>query len=60
MSPGVAAASYDDTMPIMTLDGHFDAKALDVLATSFVDMHAAAVDKPDYVEAVYTEAFLPK
>jgi NitT/TauT family transport system substrate-binding protein len=58
VSPGVAAAIYDDTMPVMTLDGHFDAKALDLLASSFVDMHLLP-DKPD-MSKLYTEAFLPK
>jgi ABC-type nitrate/sulfonate/bicarbonate transport system substrate-binding protein len=58
VSPGVAAAIYDDTMPVMKLDGHFDAKALDLLATSFVDMHLLP-DKPD-MSKLYTEAFLPK
>ena len=58
VSPGVAAAIYDDTMPVMTLDGHFDAKALDLLASSFVDMHLLP-DKPD-MSKFYTEAFLPK
>jgi NitT/TauT family transport system substrate-binding protein len=57
VSPGVAAAIYDDTMPVMTLDGHFDAKALDLLASSFVDMHLLP-DKPD-MSKLYTEAFLP-
>src|ERR1700735_4468183 len=32
VSPAVAAESYDDTMPILSNDGHFSAKALDVLA----------------------------
>jgi ABC-type nitrate/sulfonate/bicarbonate transport system substrate-binding protein len=58
VSPGVAAAIYDDTMPVMTLDGHFDAKALDLLASSFVDMHLLP-EKPD-MSKLYTEAFLPK
>lgn len=58
VSPGVAAAIYDDTMPVMTLDGHFNAKALDLLASSFVDMHLLP-DKPD-MSKFYTEAFLPK
>jgi NitT/TauT family transport system substrate-binding protein len=57
VSPGVAAAIYDDTMPVMTLDGHFEAKSLDLLASSFVDMHLLP-DKPD-LSKFYTEAFLP-
>jgi NitT/TauT family transport system substrate-binding protein len=58
MSPGVASASYDDTMPVMSPDGRFNAKALDVLANSFVDMHLLP-DKPD-MSKLYTDAFLPK
>jgi len=58
VSAGVAAAIYDDTMPVMTLDGHFNAKALDLLASSFVDMHLLA-EKPD-LSRLLTEAYLPK
>jgi NitT/TauT family transport system substrate-binding protein len=58
VSPSVAAESYDDTMPILSADGHFSAKALDVLATSFVDMQALP-SKPDMSKLV-TEAYLPK
>jgi NitT/TauT family transport system substrate-binding protein len=57
VSPAVAAASYDDTMPILSPDGRFSAKALDVLATSFVDTKALP-SKPD-MTTLYTEAFLP-
>jgi NitT/TauT family transport system substrate-binding protein len=58
VSPAVAAESYDDTMPILSNDGHFSAKALDVLATSFVDTQALP-SKPDMMKLV-TEAYLPK
>jgi NitT/TauT family transport system substrate-binding protein len=58
VSAGVAASIYDDTMPVMTLDGHFNAKALDLLAASFVEM-GLLPDKPD-MSQLYTEAFLPK
>jgi NitT/TauT family transport system substrate-binding protein len=57
VSPAVAAQSYDDTMPIMSLDGRFSAKALDVLATSFIDTKTLP-SKPD-MSTLYTEAFLP-
>jgi len=57
VSPAVAAESYDDTMPILSLDGRFSAKALDVLATSFVDTKALP-SKPD-MTTLYSEAFLP-
>jgi NitT/TauT family transport system substrate-binding protein len=58
VSPGVAAASYDDTMPILSPDGHFNLKALDVLAMSFVDTQALP-SKPD-MSSLLTEAYLPK
>ncbi len=58
MSPGVAAAIYDDTMPTMSLDGRFNPKALDVLAQSFVDTKLLP-SKPD-MSALLTEAYLPK
>ena len=58
VSPAVAAASYDDTMPILSSDGHFSQKALDVLATSFLDTKALP-SKPD-MSTLLTEAFLPK
>jgi NitT/TauT family transport system substrate-binding protein len=58
VSPAVAAESYDDTMPILSTDGHFSAKALDVLATSFVETQALP-SKPD-MSKLLTEAFLPK
>ena len=58
MSPGVAAAIYDDTMPTMSRDGRFNPKALDVLADSFVDTKLLP-SKPD-MSALLTEAYLPK
>jgi NitT/TauT family transport system substrate-binding protein len=58
VSRAVAAAGYDDTMPILSVDGHFNPKALEVLASSFVDMHLLP-NKPD-MSKLYTEAFLPR
>jgi NitT/TauT family transport system substrate-binding protein len=57
VSAAVAAESYDDTMPILSSDGRFSAKALDVLATSFVDTKALP-EKP-VMTKLYTEDFLP-
>ena len=45
-------------MPVMNLDGHFNNKALDLLAASFVDMHLLP-QKPD-MTPLFTEAFLPQ
>lgn len=58
VSPAVAAQSYDDTLPILNPTGHFSPKALDVLASSFVETHALP-SKPD-MSKLLTEAFLPK
>jgi len=58
MSPGVASAIYDDTMPTMSLDGRFNPKALDLLADSFVAMKLLP-SKPD-MASLLTEAYLPK
>ena len=58
LSSGVANAIYDDTMPTMSLDGHFNPKALDVLADSFVDTKLLP-SKPD-MSQLYTEAYLSK
>ncbi|MGO8924401.1 MAG: ABC transporter substrate-binding protein [Xanthobacteraceae bacterium] len=58
VSPAVAAASYDDTVPILNTTGHFNPKALEVLATSFVETNALPA-KPD-MSKLLTEAFLPK
>jgi NitT/TauT family transport system substrate-binding protein len=53
----VAAANYDEIMPIFNRTGRFDAKALEGLARSFVEMGTLR-DKPD-MSKLYTESFLP-
>ena len=58
VSPAVAAEGYDDTMPILSKTGRFNPKALDVLATSFVDT-GTLPEKPD-LSKLLTEAYLPK
>lgn len=58
VSDSVAGAVYDDTMPIMSSDGRFSPKALDVLAASFVDTHTLPA-KPDMSKLI-NETFLPK
>ena len=45
-------------MPIFSLNGHFNPKALDVLSNSFVDMKLLP-QKPD-MSKILTEAYLPK
>jgi NitT/TauT family transport system substrate-binding protein len=58
VSKSVATANYEELMPIFNPTGRFDARALDVLARSFVEMGSLA-EKPD-MGKLYTEAFLPK
>jgi NitT/TauT family transport system substrate-binding protein len=58
VSKSVATANYEELMPIFNPTGRFDAKALDVLARSFVEMGSLA-EKPD-MGKLYTEEFLPK
>ena len=48
---------YDETIPMLTDDGRFDRKGLDVLAQSFVDMNMLP-EKPD-MSKLYTEKLLP-
>jgi NitT/TauT family transport system substrate-binding protein len=57
VSKSIATANYDELMPIFNPTGRFDAKALDVLARSFVELGVLA-EKPDMTK-LYTEAFLP-
>src|SRR5258705_4494666 len=52
------AAIYDELMPMFSDTGHFDPKALAVLARSFVDMKTLP-SEPD-MKLLYTEEFLPK
>jgi NitT/TauT family transport system substrate-binding protein len=58
VSKSVATANYEELMPIFNPTGRFDARALDVLARSFVEM-GSLPEKPD-MSRLYTEAFLPK
>ena len=58
VSKSVATANYEELVPIYNPTGRFDAKALDVLARSFVEMGSLA-ERPD-MSKLYTEAFLPK
>ena len=58
VSKAVATEGYNDTMPIFNTTGHFEPKALDVLATSFVETKLLP-EKPD-MSKLLTEAYLPK
>ncbi len=57
VSKSVATANYEELMPIFNPTARFDARALEVLARSFVEM-GALTEKPDMTR-LYTEAFLP-
>jgi NitT/TauT family transport system substrate-binding protein len=57
VSKSVATANYEELMPIFNPTARFDARALEVLARSFVEM-GALTEKPDMAR-LYTEAFLP-
>jgi NitT/TauT family transport system substrate-binding protein len=58
VSKSVAAANYQEIMPIFNSSGRFDPAALDTLARSFVEM-GALPEKPD-MRKLYTESFLPR
>ena len=54
----ISAGIYDELMPMFSDHGRFEAKALAVLAKSFVELKTLPVE-PDMAQ-LYTEAFLPK
>jgi len=56
-SPEITARVYDETMAMFSDDGHFDAKALDTLRRSFVEMNLLP-SEPD-MSKLYTTQFLP-
>jgi hypothetical protein len=58
VSKSIATANYDELMPVFNPTGRFNARALDVLARSFVEM-GSLTEKPDMAK-LYTEAFLPE
>jgi ABC-type nitrate/sulfonate/bicarbonate transport system substrate-binding protein len=57
VSPGVATRDYDELIGMFNRTGHFDPKALDVLARSFVEM-GMLPQTPD-IRTLITEEFLP-
>ena len=57
VSPGVATRDYDELMGMFNPTGRFSAKALDVLARSFVEM-GSLPREPD-MRALVTEQYLP-
>jgi ABC-type nitrate/sulfonate/bicarbonate transport system substrate-binding protein len=57
ISEALTSRVYDETMPMFIENGHFDPKALAVLARSYVDM-GLLPSAPD-MSKLYTEKFLP-
>jgi NitT/TauT family transport system substrate-binding protein len=57
VSDELAARTYDAVMPDLSPDGCFDAKALEVLRRSYVDM--GVLDKEPDMSTLYTEQYLP-
>jgi NitT/TauT family transport system substrate-binding protein len=53
----VARKSYDEMLPMMLLDGHFDPEALKIVATATVELQL--LEKEPDMTQLYTEAFLP-
>jgi NitT/TauT family transport system substrate-binding protein len=58
MDSDLVAQVYDLQLPMYSTDGHFDPKALSVLARSYVEM-GNLQSEPD-MQTLYTEAYLPK
>ena len=57
MDPDLVAQVYDLQQPMYSTDGHFDPKALVVLARSYVEMGNLQAE-PD-MKKLYTEVYLP-
>lgn len=53
----IVSKVYDETMPMLSDDGKFDAKGLAVLRQSFIDMNT--LPSPPDMSKLYTEKFLP-
>ena len=58
LPPEIAAKVYDLEVPALSLNGHFDPKAVDATVQSFIDL--GVLEKPPANNKdLYTEAFLP-
>jgi len=55
----IAGPAYDNVMPVFSIDGKFDAKALATLSRSFVELELLPSEPKD-MQRLYTEQFLPK
>jgi NitT/TauT family transport system substrate-binding protein len=57
LTPEIAKVVYKEQMPMFSLDGRFDPKALAVVERTFSDL--ALLDKAPDMKTLYTEEFLP-
>jgi len=57
VSEHLADLTYEDVMPVLSTDGCFDPKALDVLRRSYVEI--GLLDKEPDMSKLYTEKYLP-
>jgi NitT/TauT family transport system substrate-binding protein len=57
LTPELAKIVYKEQMPMFSLDGRFDPKALAVVERTFSDL--ALLDKTPDMKTLYTEEFLP-
>jgi ABC-type nitrate/sulfonate/bicarbonate transport system substrate-binding protein len=55
----IAAPAYDRVVPVFSLDGKFEDKALATLSRSFVELELLPSEPKD-MHRLYTEEFLPK
>ncbi len=58
MPPDIAATVYDEQMPMMSDDGHFDPKAVAVIKRSLIDLGQLTTVPDD--KMLFTEEFLPR
>jgi ABC-type nitrate/sulfonate/bicarbonate transport system substrate-binding protein len=56
-SEALAERTYDKVMPVLSTDGCFDPKALEVLRRSYVEI--GLLDSPPDMSKLYTEKYLP-
>jgi ABC-type nitrate/sulfonate/bicarbonate transport system substrate-binding protein len=57
VSEHLADRTYEEVMPVLSTDGCFDPKALDVLRRSYVEI--GLLDKEPDMSKLYTEKYLP-
>jgi len=55
----IASPTYDKLMPVFSLDGRFDDKALATLSRSFVELELLPSEPKD-IRKLFTEEFLPR